>query len=166
MPPLQPPQEPSAPVPHVGMQVVGDSRSRLHTSHGIDGVGEFSAPMVVPCFLLAIWSVQEVILLGTASLARNHPHGWFSPVHTVSLQACPGCHSLNKNSAWLVCFALCVYVLQGAIVPIFTASTGLQISFSDRLKTTSCSSGFRFVLLQKYVFMKLKFQITSLHISK
>ena len=36
-------------------------------------------------------------------------------------------------------FACC----EGAIVSVFTSSSRLQISFSDRLKITSCSSGFR-----------------------
>lgn len=114
-----------------------------------------------PHFPLCHLLCPESCLLGNDPVWSNPPTS-SSPISTIGLRALYNWQPFSKT------FPFCWYVLpcvfaccEGTIVSVFTASGGLQISFSDRLKITSCSSGFRLVLVQKYVFTKLKFQITS-----
>lgn len=134
------------------------SRYGLYIFHRTYWVVPSVLNMKMPHFLLTIWFIQKVVFLVMALLASNPPIS-FSPINIVSVQfAC--CSTKPLLSVGMFC-PVCLHVAKGLLFPYLQQAAGLQINFSDKLKITSCSSGSWFVLLQKYVFMKLKFQITS-----
>lgn len=144
----------------LGASDTNGSRYVLYIVHRIYWAVHF-VNVKMPHFLLAICFVQKVVFLVTALLETNPPT-WFSPNNSLSTSTVQFASRVAQPllSIGMFCPA-CLWVAKGLLFPYLQQAAGLQISFSDKLKITSCSSGFRFVLLQKYVFMKLKFQITS-----